>query len=118
MVCIYNWTRWAQPGEVLKQTGILRFTMDIFVFKWLPLFIRTDQVQACIKSDFLILSTNVAELHLKQRVTPKRSWTITIFLRVVIFNERRRARDQLVLHIITYFIILYYTHFNIKRQKP
>jgi len=41
-------------------------------------------VAHCPRSDVIRLPIRVAEFHLLQRVTPKRSWTITIFLRNVI----------------------------------
>jgi len=61
------------PTRENAQVGILRFTMDIFLYKWLPLLVigeliisknlfllfywlplvnRADKVQACIKSNF------------------------------------------------------------------
>jgi len=42
--------------------------------------------------------TRMAELYLLQQVTPKRSWTIIIFLRVAICYGQQSARYQLVLN--------------------
>jgi len=47
------------------QTGILRFTMDIFVYKWFPLVTRADEVNASIESLRLWFLIRVHTLYLK-----------------------------------------------------
>jgi len=41
------------PTRKGTQTGILRFTMEIVVYKWLPLITRVDKINASIKSSHL-----------------------------------------------------------------
>jgi len=81
----------------------------------LPLVIRANQRQAIasnwIFENYLPMWMSIvlcphsaySELHLLQRVTHKSSWTVIIFLRVVIFYGQRSARDQLVWYIWTIF---------------
>jgi len=69
----------------------------VFIYYWLPLRLFGPIRTTYIKSNFLTLSTKVVELHLLQWVTPKRSSTITILTRVVIFYGQWSARDQLVI---------------------
>jgi len=55
------------------------------------------------------MPTRVAELHLLQRVTPKISSTIIIFLRVAIFYGKLSARYWLVYNILELYGIIQYS---------